>query len=86
MNVVAGHAHHALDVVLLDVHRIAEHDDVAALGLGVGQQMLADGAGWRVGQLVHQQVIADQTVVSMDGVGTMNACTSVVVPNSRIRI
>src|SRR4051812_22009193 len=26
------------------------------------------------------------TVVSIDGVGTMNACTSVVVPNSRIRI
>ncbi len=26
------------------------------------------------------------TVVSMEGVGTMNACTSVVVPNSRIRI
>ena len=57
-DVIARHAHHALHVILLDVHRVAEHDDVAALRLRVRQQVARERSRRRVGQLVHQKVIA----------------------------
>ena len=53
VDVVSGHANHALDEVLADVHGIAEHNHVAAFRLGVGQQMLTDRISRRVRQLVY---------------------------------
>jgi hypothetical protein len=39
---VARDSDHALDEGLLDVHRVAEDDDVAPLDRLIGQQVLAD--------------------------------------------
>ena len=57
---VTGNADHPLDKGLFDIDGVAENDDVAALHLLVGQNMPAQGAGRRVGELVHQQVVADE--------------------------
>jgi len=58
MQAVAGNAHDAFDEGLLDVDRIAENDDVAAMRVAVGQQIFRDGSGGRVGELIDQQVVA----------------------------
>ena len=60
VDVVAGHADGALDVILLDIERVAEHDDVAAPHVAIRQQVAGNRPRRRVDQLVHQQVIADQ--------------------------
>jgi len=57
---VAGNPDNALDEGLLDVDRVTEDNDVAALDRFIGQQILAHRAGGGVTQLVHQEVIADQ--------------------------
>jgi hypothetical protein len=57
---VAGQADGPLHVILLDIHRIAEHDDIAAAHLPIGQDVLGNGARGREGQLIHQDVIAHQ--------------------------
>ncbi len=60
LDVIAGNAHHALHEGLADVHRIAEHDDIAVAGSLIGQDVLAEAALRCEGKLVHQQMIADQ--------------------------
>ena len=59
-DVVPGNTHHALDECLLDIDRVAEHDDVAALDLAIGKDEFRRRSGRRVGHLVHQQMVADQ--------------------------
>src|SRR5579863_2772352 len=46
---VARNTDHPFHVVLADIHRVTEHDDVAPLGLGIRQQMFADDARGGVG-------------------------------------
>ncbi len=59
-DMVARDSHHALHEGLLDVDGIAEYDDVPAFHVLVGENILADRPSRRVGQLVDQQVVADQ--------------------------
>ena len=60
LDVIAGNAHYALYEGLADVHRIAEHDDIAVARVLIRQDVLADAARPSVSQLVHQQMIANQ--------------------------
>src|SRR5450755_286901 len=60
LDVVARNTHAALHESLANIDRITEHDDVAALDVFVRQKVLGDRAGRGVGQLVHQEVIADE--------------------------
>ena len=45
---------------LLDFHRITENDDVAALDFGIRKNMFRNGARGRIGQFIHQQMVADE--------------------------
>ena len=47
-DMIARHADYAFHVVLLDVHRVAEHDDVASLGLGIREEMASERARRRI--------------------------------------
>ncbi len=68
LDVIARHADAALHVIHGDERGMAEDDDVAALHVFVGQQMLAQRVRRRIGQLVDDQVIAgEQGVVHRSG-------------------
>ncbi len=58
-DMITRNADHALDIILLDVRRIPEHNDVAALHILVGQQVLTDRPRRRVSQLIYKQVVAN---------------------------
>src|SRR5665213_77916 len=60
---VAGHSDAALDEGLTDIDGIAEHDDIAALHVGVRQEIFAHRAVGGEGQLIHQQMVADEECV-----------------------
>ena len=60
---VAGNTDHALDVVFLDIQRIPEHDNVAALYRFVRQQVTGEGPGGCVRHAVDDEMIADEQVV-----------------------
>ncbi len=68
-NAVSGKTDGALDIVLLDIERIAEHDDIAAAHIPVRQQVAGNLARRRINQLIHQQVIADKQRVFHGGSG-----------------
>src|ERR1019366_8258668 len=57
---VAGDAHGALHEGHADVDGVAEHNNVAALDVAVGQQVFANRSAGREGHFVHQQVVADE--------------------------
>ncbi len=60
VDAIAGDADGALDEGLADIHGIAEDDDVAAVDVAIGEQEARGGAGRRVGELIDQQVVADE--------------------------
>jgi len=60
LDLVSGNADAALDEGLLNIDRVPEDDDVPAFGLRVWQNELRHRPLRRVGQLIDQQVIADQ--------------------------
>ncbi len=59
-DVVAGHADGAFHVILFDIERVAEHDDVTPPHFAIRKQVVEKRPRRRVDQLVHQHVIADQ--------------------------
>ena len=59
-DVVAGDPDGALDEGLADIDRVAEDDDVAAADVAIGEEKAGGGAGRRVGELIDQEVIADE--------------------------
>src|SRR6202158_5047224 len=65
--VVPRYPDHAFDKVLLRIHGIVKHDDVAALDLLIGHEAITQAMP-AVNKLVHQQVIADQQRV-LHGLG-----------------
>ena len=60
---VSRDADHSLHIVLGDVQRVTENDDVAALHLLVGQQVPAQSVRRSAGEFVHDQMVANQQVV-----------------------
>ncbi len=60
---VARDPHDPLHKGLGNIDRVAEDDDVAIPWLFVWQDVLAERSRWCIGQLVHQQMIADEECV-----------------------
>ena len=60
MNMVAGHSHHALDESVINIDGVAKNDNVAALDVAVWQHLCGGGVVRRVGQLIHQQMVANK--------------------------
>jgi hypothetical protein len=70
---VTGRSNQSLDQSLTEVRRIPEDDNVTMPWLLIGQQMLAERTGWGIGQLVHQEMVADEKGV-LHGAGRDYKC------------
>jgi hypothetical protein len=70
---VARDADAALHEGLLDVHRIAEHDDIAALALAVGQHVFRNRARGAKASLSTSRWSPTSSVSSIEPVGMTNA-------------
>jgi hypothetical protein len=70
---VTGLSNQSLDQSLTEVRRIPEDDNVTMPWILIRQQMLAERTGWGIGQLVHQEMVADEKGV-LHGAGWDYKC------------
>ena len=70
---IARDADHSLHERILNIDGVTEHDDIAAVHVLVGKDMLGDRPAGCIRQLIHEQMIANEERV-FHGAGRDHKC------------